>query len=124
MFAEPSEREFRKDLADLWDERGASGDFRLVLGEGRVEPVHSCVLAARSEYFANMFGSQMLEQQKGEMRVVDPRILEKKDLFVLFLRFLYIDREALKSVQVFSFEEAVFLLEQADFFALRSPRFK
>ena len=45
-----------------------------------------------------MFGSQMLEQQKGEMVVMEPRVQEKRDLFLLFLKFLYTDKEALRSV--------------------------
>ena len=50
LFQEPSERDFRKDLSDLWEERASSGDFCLILGEpdGPVERVHSCILAARS----------------------------------------------------------------------------
>lgn len=50
IFQEVSERELRKDLADLWEERMATGDFKLILGgaEGKVERVHSSILAVRS----------------------------------------------------------------------------
>ncbi len=66
----------------------------------------------------------MVESQRGVMVINDAQVVEKRELFVLFLKFLYVDKEAFKSVGQFSFADAVFLLELADFYHLFNSRFK
>ena len=49
---------------------------------------------------------------------------DKNELFNIFLKFLYFDDAAFKGVSNLSFDDSVFLLETADFYALSSGRFK
>ena len=73
------------------------------------------ILAGRSDYFQNMFLSQMKESVKLETNVQLPRNVEAST-FKTFLKYLYCDDLALPSK--LDLDESMYLYECADFYQI------
>lgn len=74
-----------KDMISLM-EQGTFSDVTFVIGDTRIK-AHKCILASRSNFFANMFNVGMREAEESVISVQDINLATFKKL----LQFIYSD---------------------------------
>ncbi|KAA0176566.1 hypothetical protein FNF27_01847 [Cafeteria roenbergensis] len=79
----------RRTVADDWGSRTQLGDVTFVV-QGRRIALHKCVLAARSEYYRQMFTCSMAEAV--EAHPVIPLVDVPIPIFLALIRYIYADQ--------------------------------
>lgn len=81
--------EFQRNMKSLL-QSGSQADVSLDFGQDRVVPVHRSILSARSQYFNNMFNSQMVESQQTVIQM-EEEIYEPMLALIQYFYCDYID---------------------------------
>ncbi|CDW86235.1 kelch repeat [Stylonychia lemnae] len=126
------EEEFTNQMIRLYND-STSYDFTLqsIDNETVQIRVHLFVLVARCDYFKGLIDSGMLETQNFTSKFsLKPGI--NFDIFKLFLKFIYFDRDAfpttkqssIQSQALLTLDETLYLLDLNSFYCLSNDRFK
>jgi hypothetical protein len=78
--------EFQRNMNSLL-QSGSQADVSLDFGQDRIVPVHKAILSARSQYFSNMFNSQMVESQQTIIQMEE----EIYEPMLALLQYFYCD---------------------------------